>query len=168
MLTTKAAGLLTTIALATLAMAGCSSAPTPAVGSSTTPAAPVSSVATTATDAGDAAPTRTTVTFDDADVPAAKEHCEAYVDFNRRIHAQGQKDVADVDAWTAIYTEASRKKASAPEKFKGLYAVIQVWALELSSTRDGSVKPEIRAELGKAVMGNAGVCTAAGVTLPVL
>jgi hypothetical protein len=120
----------------------------------------------TAADPGAAPPA--TVTFDDGDVPAAKEHCAAYVDFNRRVHEQGQKDVSDSAAWEALHAEASAAKAEAPDKFKGLYAVIELWTLELGESRDGSVSPDTKATLGRAVMGNAGVCSAAGVTLPIL
>lgn len=156
--------------LCTLVVAGCSTSGTTGPGpsgssaSSTTVSASSVPEAPTAGGRGPGA----TVTFDDADVPAAKEHCEAYVELNRRVHAQGEKDVSDESAWMALYEEASAKKKQAPEKFKGLYAVVQVWTLELSQSKDGSIKPETTAQLGQAIMGNAGVCSAAGVTLPIL
>lgn len=156
--------------LCALAVAGCSTSGTTDPGpggagaSSTTASASSVPVAPTAAGEGPGA----TVTFDDADVPAAKEHCEAYVELNRRVHDQGRKDVSDESAWMALHEEASARKRQAPEKFKGLYAVVQVWTLELSQSKDGSTKPETQAQLGQAIMGNAGVCSAAGVTLPVL
>lgn len=155
--------------LCALAVGACSSGttdpgPSGSGPSSTAVSAPSAPLAPTAAGEGPGA----TVTFDDADVPLAKEHCEAYVELNRGVHDQGRKDVSDESAWMALHEEASAKKMQAPEKFKGLYAVVQVWTLELSQSRDGSIKPETQAQLGQAVMGNAGVCTAAGVTLPVL
>lgn len=161
MLTTRALAAL----ICTLAFAGCSAAGTDrAVPASST--APATSTPTSTDGLASGSPS--TVVFDDADVPLAKEHCEAYVELNRRVHAQGQKDVADRAAWMDLHDEASADKDKAPAKFRGLYAVIELWTLELADTRDGSVSADTKARLGQAVMGNAGICTAAGVTLPIL
>lgn len=161
MLTTRALAAL----ICTLAVAGCSAAGTDrAVPASST--APATSTPTSTDGLASGSPS--TVVFDDADVPLAKEHCEAYVELNRRVHAQGQKDVADRAAWMDLHDEASADKDKAPAKFRGLYAVIELWTLELADTRDGSVSADTKARLGQAVMGNAGICTAAGVTLPIL
>lgn len=166
MLTTRALAAL----LCTLAVAGCSTSgagrATPA--SSSAASATSTASATSAETADGPGGSPSTVVFDDADVPVAKKHCEAYVELNRRVHAQGQKDVADSAAWMALHDDASSQKEQAPDKFRGLYAVIELWTLELSDTRDGSVSADTKARLGAAVMGNAGVCTAAGVTLPIL
>ncbi|GAA2485035.1 hypothetical protein [Terrabacter carboxydivorans] len=162
MLTTRALAAL----ICTLAVAGCSTSGTDRPTSASSSTAPATSTPAPTDRLASGSPS--TVAFDDADVPLAKEHCEAYVELNRRVHAQGQKDVADRAAWMDLHDEASADKEKAPARFRGLYAVIELWTLELADTRDGSVSADTKARLGAAVMGNAAICTAAGVTLPIL